>query len=180
MNGYAIQQSTASQPLVFLMIDSSDHVSGKTGLSPTVTISKNGGAFASPAGSVTEIGSGLYKVAANAGDSDTLGPLVLHATATGADPTDWLYPVVAYDPLTVAVGALRPLVSGRQIAVAATTGIVTAELDSAASGKLARIEAVVSGTLSGAGTDEETFVGPSATVVITVDASGNRSAVVVT
>ena len=136
MNGYAIQQSTASQPLVFLMIDSSDHVSGKTGLSPTVTISKNGGAFASPAGSVTEIGSGLYKVAANAGDSDTLGPLVLHATATGADPTDWLYPVVAYDPLTVAVGALRPLVSGRQIAVAATTGIVTAELDPAARVKL--------------------------------------------
>ena len=65
LNGYAIQQSTSSQPLVFLMIDSSDHVSGKTGLSPTVTISKNGGAFASPAGGVTEIGSGLYKVAAN-------------------------------------------------------------------------------------------------------------------
>ena len=122
------------------MIDSSDHVSGKTGLSPTVTISKNGGAFASPAGSVTEIGSGLYKVAANAGDSDTLGPLVLHATATGADPTDWLYPVVAYDPLTVAVGALRPLVSGRQIAVAATTGIVTAELDPTVAAQITAIE----------------------------------------
>ena len=43
---------------------------------------------------------------------------------------------MAYDPLTVAVGALRPLVSGRQIAVAATTGIVTAELDPAARVKL--------------------------------------------
>lgn len=54
------------------------------------------------------------------------------------------------------------------------------ELDSAASAKLARIEAVVSGTLSGAGTSTEIFVGPSATVTVTADADGNRSAVVVT
>jgi hypothetical protein len=57
---------------------------------------------------------------------------------------------------------------------------VRAELDSSASAKLARIEAVVSGTLSGAGTSTEIFVGPSATVTVTVDADGNRSAVVVT
>jgi hypothetical protein len=55
-----------------------------------------------------------------------------------------------------------------------------AELDADASGKLARIEAVVSGTLSGAGTATEIFVGPSATVTVTVDADGNRSAVGVT
>jgi hypothetical protein len=54
-----------------------------------------------------------------------------------------------------------------------------AELDSATSNKLARIEAVVSGTLSGAGTATEIFVGPSATVTVTADADGNRSAVVV-
>lgn len=58
--------------------------------------------------------------------------------------------------------------------------VAAVELDSFAAAKLARIEAVVSGTLSGAGTDTETFVGPSATVVITVDASGNRSNVSVT
>lgn len=105
MNGYAIKQATAVQPLVFLMVDSTDHITGKTGLSPTVTISKNGAEFASPAGAISEIGNGLYSVAANETDSGTLGPLVLHATATGADPVDWLYPIVAYDPLTVAVGA---------------------------------------------------------------------------
>lgn len=95
---YDIQQSTTSYPLVFLMIDSSDHVSGKTGLSPTVTLSKAGGSFGSPTGAVSEIGSGWYKVAGNATDTATLGPLVLHATATGADTMDTVFCVVAYNP----------------------------------------------------------------------------------
>lgn len=80
------------------MIDSADHVSPKTGLSPTVTLSKNGGSFAAPAGAVSEVGNGVYKVAGNATDSNTLGPLWLHATASGADPTDTIFPIVAYDP----------------------------------------------------------------------------------
>lgn len=96
--GYPVKQSQTAQPLVFLMVDSADHVTGKTGLSPTVTLSKNGGSFASPSGSVTEIGSGWYKVAGNATDTGTLGPLVLHATGSGADPTDDRFDVVSYDP----------------------------------------------------------------------------------
>lgn len=55
-----IKQSTANFALVFFMADSSDHVTGKTGLTPTVTISKNGGAFAAPAGAVSEIANGFY------------------------------------------------------------------------------------------------------------------------
>jgi hypothetical protein len=98
MNGYEIKQSQTASPLYFLMIDSVDHIAAKTGLSPTVTLSKNGGSFASPSGAVTEIGSGWYKVAGNATDSGTLGPLVLHATSAGADPCDMTFMVVAYDP----------------------------------------------------------------------------------
>lgn len=97
---YALQQNQTAHPLLFLMIDSSDHISGKTGLSPTVTISKNGGSFASPSGAVTEVANGWYKVAGNATDENTLGPLKLHATATGADPCDESYRVVADDPDT--------------------------------------------------------------------------------
>lgn len=92
------KQSDTTYPLFFLMVDSTDHVTGKTGLSPTVTLSKNGGAFASPSGAVSEVGNGLYKVAGNATDSNTVGELWVHATATGADPTDTSYTVVAYDP----------------------------------------------------------------------------------
>ena len=96
---YPILQSSTQAALVFLMIDSTDHITGKTGLTPTVTISKNGGTFASPSGAVTEIANGWYKVAGNATDTNTLGPLALHATATGADPTDVVVAhVVAYDP----------------------------------------------------------------------------------
>lgn len=102
--GYQIKQSQTAQPLLFLMIDSTDHLAGKTGLSPTVTLSKNGGTFASPAGAVTEVGSGVYKVAGNATDAATLGPLWLHATATGADPCDERYDVVAYDPQATSLG----------------------------------------------------------------------------
>jgi len=83
-----ILKGGSGTPLVFLMVQSSDHITGLTGASPTVTISKNGAAFASPSGAVTEISSGWYKVAGNATDTNTAGPLALHATATSGDPTD--------------------------------------------------------------------------------------------
>jgi hypothetical protein len=80
------------------MVSSTDHVTPVTGLSPTVVISKNGGAFASPSGAVSEIGNGWYAIAGNASDRDTLGELLIHATGTGADPVDDRYMIVAYDP----------------------------------------------------------------------------------
>ena len=95
---YQLKQSQTARPLLFLMVDSADHTTPKTGLSPTVTISKNGAAFGSPAGAVTEVSAGWYKVAGNATDANTLGVLVLHAEAVGADPCDAVYEVVSYDP----------------------------------------------------------------------------------
>ncbi len=93
-----LKQSSTAQPLVFLLVQSSDHITGLTGASPSVTLSKNGGSFVSPSGAVSEIGSGWYQVAGNATDTGTLGPLVLHATATSADPCDVIHEVVAFDP----------------------------------------------------------------------------------
>lgn len=95
------QQSSTSYPMPFIMVDSTDHVSGKTGLSPTVTLSKNGAAFAAASGAVAEVGNGLYTLAGNAADRDTIGELFLHATATGADPVDDRYQIVQYDPFGV-------------------------------------------------------------------------------
>ena len=129
--GYEVKQSSTAYPLCFLMIDSSDHVSGKTGLSPTVTLSKAGGSFASPSGAVSEIGSGWYKVAGNATDTGTLGPLLLHATATGADTCDDCYSVVAFDPQdTVRLGltALPNVASGNSGAIP-TVGTGTAQIN---------------------------------------------------
>lgn len=89
-----IKQSTASYALVFEMRDSTTNLP-KTGLTVTATLSKNGGTFASASGSVTEIGNGLYKVAANSTDSNTLGVLAVFGAATGAYCLPMAYAVVA-------------------------------------------------------------------------------------
>lgn len=92
------QQSSTSYLITFLMVDSADHVTGKTGLTPTVTISKDGAAFGSPSGAVSEIGNGWYALAGDATDRDTLGDLLIHATGTGADPVDDRYCIVPWNP----------------------------------------------------------------------------------
>ncbi len=83
-----IDQSTAANVMV-LMVDSTDHVTGKTGLTLTITASKDGGAFASISPTVTERGSGWYNVALTASHTDTIGDLALHITGTAADPSDF-------------------------------------------------------------------------------------------
>jgi len=96
--GYQIQQANTATPIRFLMVLDSDHITGATGLTPTVTIAKNNAGYAPPFGAVTEVGNGFYQIAPNAVDANTLGPLLLHATAAGADPTDDQYDVVNYNP----------------------------------------------------------------------------------
>ncbi len=96
--GYPIGLGNSTIPLKFLLILASDHITGATGKSPTVTIQKNLGAFAAPLGAVTEISSGWYAVAANATDANTLGSLLLHASASGCDPRDDEFSVVNYNP----------------------------------------------------------------------------------
>lgn len=104
--GYQVQKANVTRPLYFLMVLSSDHVTGATAKSPTVTLLKSGGSFAAPVGAVTEVANGLYKVAANATDADTIGPLFLHATASGCDPRDDEFEVLA--DLSAAAVALSP------------------------------------------------------------------------
>ncbi len=84
----AIVQGTAIKVMPFLLVASSDGITGLTGVSPDVEISKNGGTFAPPAGAITEMAYGVYCIEPNALDSDTVGPIWIHATATGADPVD--------------------------------------------------------------------------------------------
>lgn len=94
------QKDTTTYPIQFLMVDADDHVSPKTGLTPTVKVSKNGGAFADANGVVSEIGYGIYKLAGHADDRDTLGEMLIHAEAAGADNTDTKVMIVDYDPFT--------------------------------------------------------------------------------
>ena len=113
---YQVKLNQTTRPLVFLMVDSSDHISPKVSLSPTVLISKNGGSFVSPAGAVSEIGNGWYQIAGNSTDAGALGPLIVHASASGADPTDVVFRVVSFDPddaVSMGLTNLDVLVSSR-------------------------------------------------------------------
>lgn len=87
-----IRQSVAVNIMVF-MTDSGDHITGESGLTLTITASKNGGAFTSISPTVTERGSGWYNLALTSSHTDTTGDLALHITGTGADPSDILLDV---------------------------------------------------------------------------------------
>lgn len=87
----------STYPRAFFMKDAADPTVGKTGLTITLTISKAGAAFAAPAGSIAEIGSGWYKVTLTNVDTNTAGDLLYHATASGADDTDFTDQVMSQE-----------------------------------------------------------------------------------
>ena len=127
-----IQQNQSTYPITFgPIILSSDHISNATGKTLTVTISKNGGAFASPSGAIGEVGNGIYEIAANATDSNTLGVLQIYATATGCDPYNDSCPVVAFNPYSAtnlglsALPTASPAASGGLITVGTGAGQIT-------------------------------------------------------
>ena len=93
-----LKQNATDKAIPFLMVSTTVHNTGKAGLTPTVTLSKNGGAFAAAAGTVAEIANGWYKLTPTSADTNTTGSLVLHATGTGADDSDRECLVVPFDP----------------------------------------------------------------------------------
>lgn len=156
--GYLLQQSSTAHPLLFLLVSSTDHITGLTGATVTVTLSKDGAAFTSPSGSVSELANGWYKVAGNAIDTGTLGSLLLHATATGADPCDEEYRVVAFNPddgthlglsalPNVAAGAAGGLAtatnSSGQVTASSVAGNVTGSVGNLAAGAQTDVESAL-------------------------------------
>jgi len=91
-----LKLSTARDISVFMAL-ASDHVSGATGLSLTITAGKSGAAFGSISPSVTERGNGWYTLSLTTSHTDTLGDLAFHITAALADPSDFVCHVVAFD-----------------------------------------------------------------------------------
>ena len=142
----AIKQNTASRHLQFLMVDSTDHITGKTGLTPTVLLSKNGATFASPSGSVTEVGRGWYRVAGNATDSNTRGSLVLSATGTDADPSDTEFEVVSYDPQS----AWNIGKTGYALTAGTGLGNQTADITGSLSGSVGTVNAIANAAITAA------------------------------
>lgn len=80
----AIDKNVAFSNFEFLMVDSTDHVTPKTGLTVTGTRSIDGGAFAAVSGAIAEVADGIYQFDALA--ADTNGDLITwRFISAGAD-----------------------------------------------------------------------------------------------
>lgn len=82
----------------FLMVLTSDHISGAGGRTVTGSVGKSAGPWASFSGAVTEVGGGWYIYTYSTAETDTLGDLRFSATATSCDPTDFPDQVVGFNP----------------------------------------------------------------------------------
>jgi hypothetical protein len=80
-----ITSGSTTTKIPVLMVSTSDDKTAVTGATVTIQISKNGGAFATCSGSVSEIANGWYIVTLSGTETGTAGPLLVRATATSAD-----------------------------------------------------------------------------------------------
>lgn len=80
--------------LMFVLVDSNGTEVTGLGTNFTVTISKNGGAFAASTGAKAEIGNGWYSYTLAAAEADTLGALAIKVTGAGVVQQNLLYDVV--------------------------------------------------------------------------------------
>ncbi len=78
------QKNVAFANIPVLMVDSTDHVTPKTGLTLTVTRSINGGAFGAATGTAAEISAGMYQFDASAADMNG-DVITFRFTGTAAD-----------------------------------------------------------------------------------------------
>lgn len=87
LNTTRYAKNTASQKVYFTLVDSSDHVTRETGITVTAQRSLDGAAFGSATGTVTEVGNGVYYLAASAADTNA-DDVVFRFTGTGCDPVE--------------------------------------------------------------------------------------------
>lgn len=77
------------------LVQSADHITGATGRTLTIEISKAGNVFQEAEADFTEVGYGWYDINFTSNDLGALGFLKVHISATGADPVDFELEVVA-------------------------------------------------------------------------------------
>lgn len=134
MHLFKLSESTAARRRLLLRcVDATDGVTAETGLTfaaGELKVSKNGGAEANHAGTVTEIAGGMYHYEFAAAELDTIGTLYVRVEKTGVHPFVGVAQVVAYDPNDAAalgISRLDAAVSSRSSHSAAD---VRAEMDS--------------------------------------------------
>jgi hypothetical protein len=174
------EATNARKEVPISCVDATDNTTPETGLTfaaADIKVRKAGGTLSNSAGSVAEVGIGLYVYRPTAGELDTVGDFLVVVDKTGVAKSASTVQVVPYDPYsTTAVGILTP---------SALTAAILDEANTVRTGYSLRrlfriIGSVLGGRLSGAKTGVETFRSLDDTtneVTVTTDASGNRTAV---
>jgi hypothetical protein len=92
---YPVIEQYDPKVIEFYLSDSTTHTP-QTGAAGTATVKLiyGDGTTATPAGSVSEIGSGWYKIALTATETSITGNLVISVSQSGADPVNDRYTVV--------------------------------------------------------------------------------------
>lgn len=70
--------------IIFVLVSATDNQTEITGVSPSCSISKNGGAYESCDNTPVSIGNGTYALTLTAAETDTSGPLIVRSTYSGA------------------------------------------------------------------------------------------------
>jgi hypothetical protein len=87
LNATRYAKNTASQKVYFTLVDSTDHVTRKTGITVTAQRSLDGAAFGSATGTVTEVGSGVYYLSTSTADINA-DDVVFRFAGTACDPVE--------------------------------------------------------------------------------------------
>lgn len=126
------------------LVDATDGITAEMGVTGTPRISKNGGASAAAAGTITEVDAtnmpGLYYLEFTAAEVDTLGTVLVSFKTAATAQWHGIVHVVAFDPYSAADLGLTNLdaaVSSRAVAgdaMSLTAGAVDSVWDEAQSG----------------------------------------------
>lgn len=102
MQQLQVSEATSSlRRIPFRMVDLTDGKTAETGLSFSagdLKLSKNGGSTANHAGSITEIGNGVYYYEATQAELDTIGFLTIWITNAAAVEVVAAVQIVSFDP----------------------------------------------------------------------------------
>lgn len=81
------QKNVAAADIPFVLVDSTDHVTRKTGITVTATRSIDGAAFGSATGTVSEVANGVYSFDASQADMNG-NNIVFRFTGAACDPVE--------------------------------------------------------------------------------------------
>ncbi len=170
-----LKQST-QVTITILMVDSSDHITGKTGLAAglTITASKAGGASATITPTVAEIDNsamkGVYSLVFTTTHTNTLGEFVINITATGADPATYWFQVSTYLP-----GEIVTSVSGAVGSVTGAVGSVTGNVGGNVTGSVGSVVGAVGSVTGAVGSVTGAVGSVTAAVAVTSNVKKNQA-----